>query len=158
MSYASSFSNTPHARENHTLSSRDQLLLRRRRQPAQHIAQQGRLRAHQRSRANLLVVEQHHHTHRRLLLQTTRLQEAFQAAVGAGHVVQAAGGDELLLQTGETRLLRVEEEEETHIQIVEEELEIEDGLGLDVHVVADILDQLLVVEGGVLFAILLIVI
>lgn len=52
----------------------------------------------------------------------------------------------------------MEEEEGSHIQIVEEELEIEDGLGLDVHVVADILDQLLVVEGGVLFAILLIVI
>lgn len=52
----------------------------------------------------------------------------------------------------------MEEEEEAYIQIVEEELEIEDGLGLDVHVVADILDQLLVVEGGVLFASLLIVI
>lgn len=48
----------------------------------------------------------------------------------------------------------MEEGEETHIQIVEEELEIEDGLGLDVHMVADILDQLLVVEGGILFAIL----
>ena len=48
----------------------------------------------------------------------------------------------------------MEEEEETHIQIVEEELEIEDGLGLDVYMVADILNQLLVVEGGVLFAIL----
>lgn len=52
----------------------------------------------------------------------------------------------------------MEEEERAHIQIVEEELEIEDGLGLDVHVVAYILDQLLVVEGGVLFASLLIVI
>ena len=46
----------------------------------------------------------------------------------------------------------MEKEEEVHIQIVEEELEIEDGLGLDVHAVADILDQLLVVEGGVLLA------
>ena len=48
----------------------------------------------------------------------------------------------------------MEEEEEAYIQIVEEELEIEDGLGLDVYMVADILNQLLVVEGGVLFAIL----
>lgn len=46
---------------------------------------------------------------------------------------------------------------EKYVQVVEEQLEVEDGLGKDVHAVADVLDELLVVEGGIVLVILYVI-